>query len=375
MDVVLINLQSLGICYGVLSPEVTLKNTPTSFLEFCQKMIEGCSGIQKSDITKNKARFAKKELEILQKAFEIGKMLGKKIPENKTCAVDLVTQESNDLKPQFTVNGHKFVFVNRGVEIKFAELHRFLNILSGAPKFKKNEFHLFVEFVKDEFDFLFEVIKKSLIDNLKRKSFERQERGNYFKTAFSEGVLILDINGYREYIEDFANCSWQSFIEKTSPKYREGTLLRDISSLIKNEKNIVSQIESCVHIIDQKLPKLLESLDYKKYIKSIILDSLDIQSVPIHYVKRNQNSLEIFELPDKTSFYSTIKIEDAKCILSGDNLEINMTVKNKEDKESLRINYSINLGLALISPTTIVGSTTSGDLMNAFLKNDNSLIN
>ena len=334
---ILTHLRELGVGYGILRTEV-LKNNPKKFLVFCHENIKDCSHLKHENITRNKVKFSKEEYAVLLNAFKLGRHIHSlDIINNEKPIITWQGKDTQSGTPfdlmvdsiPFSLKEDSFILHNMG-------LSRLLNILTDSSDYKRG-LHIFKEYASEELTKWFKVARDEAIISLKNQSFEYCKLGNYMKMAYSEEALILDINGYRETIDNFSTCDYERYQKETTNKYREKVFSKFINKELQDNQEYLEAKVLCSEKAGKNLTKLINEKINKHPSPETLYNLFRINDVPYYYAKNGNGINEVYFIPSKHDFTKNIEILSVHSSVPKSQLNILTTIKNKTTGKKLVI--------------------------------------
>jgi len=334
---ILTHLRELGVGYGILRTEV-LKNNPKKFLEFCHENIKDCSHLKHENITRNKVKFSKEEYAVLLNAFKLGRHIHSlDIINNEKPIITWQGKDTQSGTPfdlmvdsiPFSLKEDSFILHNMG-------LSRLLNILTDSSDYKRG-LHIFKEYASEELTKWFKVARDEAIISLKNQSFEYYKLGNYMKMAYSGEALILDINGYREIIDNFSTCDYERYQKETTNKYREKVFSKFINNELQDNQEYLEAKVLCSEKAGENLTKLINEKINKHPSPETLYNLFRINDVPYYYAKNGNGINEVYSIPSKHDFTKNIEILSVRSSVPRSQLNILTTIKNKTTGKKLVI--------------------------------------
>jgi len=327
---ILTHLRELGFGYGVLEEEKP-KIVPDTFLEFCHKNIENCQYLTKDQITNNKARFAKIEYDTLCNAYTLGRYVSNLGITSSSKPVvawhGRYTQSGNpfdisiDSLP-FSLKEDSFILHNMG-------LYQLLNILTDSFEFKRG-LHIFETFAEQELHEWFEVTRDETIPLLREKSYEHSKGGNYMKLAYTGDTLLLDINGYRESIDNFSTSSYNDYKQNTTSKYREKVFSKFINAELSSNQNYIHAKQKCAEKAGERLTNYINERIQRYPSPKSLYNLFRINPISYYYAKNGNGINEVYYIPSQEEFSNKIKIISVTSSVPKSQLNILTTIENTE---------------------------------------------
>lgn len=275
--------------------------------------------------------------DVLRKIIDNGYTLGKAIYENayfKISRDDLITwcgyDNNKDNPVDITVGKYEFSLKEESFILENMGLYKLLNCYTGSNYRKRN---IFTDYAMDEYENWFCVTWRELILNLESNHGIWKYED---KKKHKRGIIVLNTDSVKfEYyikgnLEDFSvlpkKCSFSEFEYNTNGKTREQVFSKFIRYNLEHNENYNASKRACAIAATEALVKELRSnLNYNAGLPRF----LGIHDKIYYYAKTTPSDVNIYKVPDRSSFGNDIVVETIESYVPNTQANILTTIKNK----------------------------------------------
>lgn len=332
---------SVATTVGLLNQGISFKR---SDLYDSQQFLRYAKEVISSDISC--ASNIKKEKEFtdeLKQIIDNGYQLGKYIYENDYFSIhknDIITWQGNNTQKDdpidVTIGNYCFSLKEESFILENMGLYKLLNCFTGS-KYKKR--HIFSDYARKEYEIWFSVTWKELItylnannnkwsydDTIKRKKGSITLSGNLIKLEFFQNEKLVTQSILPH------NCELTCFEANTNSKTREQVFSKFIRQNLENNSNYNNSKKTCAIAATEALAsELIHNLNYDAGLPRF----LRIHEHEYYYAKTTTSKVEIFKVPNISSFGNDIIIESIKSYVPKKQANILTTIKNRKTGKKL----------------------------------------